>query len=100
MPAPRSCHYCGSPLPEIRLGVRLTPLKARIFDLVQRAGVDGIDRRELFDICFGDTDAHERTNKGKFPTLKAHIHQINEAIEDSGYKIVGHSVARLVRTTP
>jgi hypothetical protein len=90
----RCCAYCGQTLPEIRLGVRLPPLKARIFDLVQRAGADGIDRRDLFDIVFGDDDAHARRHS--FRTLKAHICQINEAIEDTGYRIEGRGVARLV----
>lgn len=46
----RCCHYCGHPLPETRLGVRLTPLKARIYDIVQRAGIDGISAQDLWDI--------------------------------------------------
>jgi hypothetical protein len=70
------CTYCGRPLPEMRLGVRLTPLKARIFDLIRRGGDDGIDRRDLFDIVFGDDDSR----KHSFHTLKAHIAQINELI--------------------
>jgi DNA-binding winged helix-turn-helix (wHTH) protein len=86
----RHCNYCGQELPEIRLGVRLTPLKARIFDLIQRGGEDGIDRRDLFDIVYAGEDV-QRT------VLKSHIHQINEEIEDAGYRIVGHSVARLAR---
>jgi hypothetical protein len=90
----RTCTCCGQTLPEIRLGVRLTPLKARLFDLVQRSGHDGIDRRDLFDIVFGDDDAHSR--KHSFSTLKAHIFQLNESIADTGYRIEGHSVARLV----
>ena len=84
-----ACPYCNQPLPEIRLGVRLTPLKARIFDLIQRGGRDGIDRGDLFDIVFGGTGQCRAT-------LKAHIHQINELIEDTGYQIIGHTVARLV----
>ena len=96
--ASRCCPYCQQPLPDIRLGVRLTPLKAHIFDLVQRSGDDGIDRHDLFDIVYGDGDAHDRANKTKsFLTLKAHINQINELIEDQGYKIIGRSAVRLVR---
>jgi DNA-binding winged helix-turn-helix (wHTH) protein len=84
----RHCHYCGQPLPEIRLGVRLTDVKARIFDLVQRGGRDGIDRGDLFEIVFGDSGV-ARSN------LKSHISQINDLLEDAGYRIVGRSVARL-----
>jgi DNA-binding winged helix-turn-helix (wHTH) protein len=88
MTAAGCCPYCSQPLPEIRLGVRLTPLKARIFDLVQRGGADGIDREDLFDIVFGGTGRCRET-------LKAHIFQINELIADEGYRITGRSVARL-----
>jgi hypothetical protein len=86
----RCCPYCNQPLPEIRLGIRFTPLKARIFDLIQRGGRDGIDRVDLFDIVFGNQE-----RKRSYRTLKAHIYQINELIEDEGYRIVGRSVARL-----
>lgn len=76
----RRCHYCGHELPEIRHGARLTPLKARIYDLVQRGGPDGIMRSDLIDIVGEEVFSHQ--------TLKAHIHQINEVIEESGYRIV------------
>lgn len=89
---PRVCNYCGQALPEVRLGVRLTDKKARIFDLVQRAGPDGIDGRDLFDIVFG-----EQEKTVQLSCLKSHINQINELIEDSGYKIKGYSTYRLVR---
>jgi hypothetical protein len=94
----RTCTCCGQPLPETRLGVRLTPLKARIFDLIERGGDDGIDRRDLFDIVFGDGDAHSR--KRSYRTLKAHLAQINELIEDTGFHIEGRGAARLVRRRP
>jgi hypothetical protein len=84
----RCCPTCHQVLPETRLGVRLTPLKARIFDAVRRGGRDGIDRADLFELIFGG-EPHSRE------TLKAHIFQINELLEDTGYRITGHSVARL-----
>jgi hypothetical protein len=34
----RRCAYCDQALPQIRVGVRLPELKARIFDLVRRGG--------------------------------------------------------------
>lgn len=87
----RHCHYCRQPLPEVRVGTRLTPLKARIFDLVQRAGPDGIDGRDLFDLVYGDGERPEMN------ALKSHVNQINESIEDSGYVIRGRGTYRLVR---
>lgn len=88
----RCCNYCGQTLPEIRLGVRLPALKARIFDLVQRGGEDGITAKDLFDILFGaEQEPPQRA------TIKSHINQINEALEDSGYRILGCGAYRLVK---
>jgi hypothetical protein len=84
-------------IPETRLGVRLPPLKARLFDLVMRAGPDGIDRHELFNIAFDD-DAHARRHR--YSTLKSHILQINELIGDTGFRIEGYPQARLVKRRP
>jgi hypothetical protein len=72
----RHCNYCGQPLPEIRLGVRLPPLKARIFDLIQRSGDDGITNADLRDIL----------GLG-LKCVESHVYQINELIGDSGYRI-------------
>jgi hypothetical protein len=84
------CPHCHQPLPQIRLGVQLPALKLRIFDLVQRAGRDGIAGDDLFGLVYGDNVPagkgirRERNRK----TLKSHIGQINELIEDAGYRIV------------
>jgi DNA-binding winged helix-turn-helix (wHTH) protein len=86
----RCCNYCGQPLPSIRLGVRLTPLKARIFDIIQRGGRDGVDRCDLFDIVFGDSEVDKKT-------LKSHVNQINELIEDTGYQIRGRTMIHLAK---
>jgi hypothetical protein len=89
---PRCCAHCGQALPETRLGARLTPLKARIFDIITRAGVDGISASDLFDIVFAEGQSRE--------TLKAHIWQINDLIADEGYRIKGRdSYYALVRVT-
>ena len=75
--------------------MKLSPLKARIFDLVRRAGAGGINRRDLFNVVFANDDA--RSRKHSFATLKSHIAQINALIEDSGFYITGRDAARLVR---
>jgi hypothetical protein len=77
------CPHCQQPVPEYRLGVRLTPLKARIFDVIKRSGDHGISPDELFNICLRERD----TRPSKL-SLKAHINQINEATDDSNQKIV------------
>jgi hypothetical protein len=87
------CHSCGQSLPEIRLGVRLTPFKARLFDLVKRGGINGIHSDDLYSLIYPE-------GGGSRQTLKAHIWQINEMIADEGYRIVGRgSSYRLVNTS-
>ena len=89
---PRVCQHCGRPLPEVRLGIQLTPLKARIFDLIRRAGPDGIGGDELHAIAFADREVSPTT-------LKAHVWQINDLITDVGHRIHGGGGRyRLVRT--
>src|SRR5262245_6796202 len=84
------CHHCGQALPEMRLGVRLTAFKARLFDLVQRGGIDGISSADLYSFLYPD-------GGGSRQTLKAHVWQINEMIADEGYRIEGSgSCYRLV----
>jgi DNA-binding response OmpR family regulator len=73
------CNACGQPLPLLRYGVRLTPLKARIFDAIERAGPGGIDADDLFRLVYSDRD-----RKAGRRTLKAHIWQINDLLEDAG----------------
>jgi hypothetical protein len=58
-----TCPHCGQPMATHLLGVRLGPLRARIFDAIQRAGSSGIDADDLF--------------------------VINDLISDSGWRIVG-----------
>jgi hypothetical protein len=83
----RHCNYCGQPLPEARLGVRLTPLKARIFDLIQRGGEDGVPSADLRDILNMGVDC-----------LNSHVWQINDALLNEPYKIRSSSHCyRLVR---
>jgi hypothetical protein len=48
------CERRGQPLVHVRHGVRLTALKARIFDAIERAGAIGIATRDLFDLVFAN----------------------------------------------
>lgn len=75
------CSHCGQPLPVKRLGVRLTPFKARIFDIVKRAGPDGIMASDLYDMLYTDGESRH--------SLRSHIWQINTMIYDEGYRIEG-----------
>ena len=41
------CPHCRQPLPEWRAGVRLSPLKAHIFDVIKRADSNGITIEDI-----------------------------------------------------
>ena len=89
---PRCCTYCGQVLPEFRLGVRLPVFKARLFDLVLRGGRDGIPVDDLYALAYGNNRPFGRGWREGEPrcrkTLYVHITQINELIDDVGYRIV------------
>jgi hypothetical protein len=74
----------------VRLGLRLTPLKARLLDLVQRGGSDGIATEDVKSIL-GMTTIY----------LKSHVWQINDLLADEGWRLSasrGHgAIIRLVR---
>jgi hypothetical protein len=75
------CKLCGAPLRPQRVGVAMTPLKARIFDVVKRAGECGISTADLRMVL-----GHRVSNI----TLRAHIWQINEILADTDYRIRSH----------
>jgi hypothetical protein len=89
MTSPRRCPYCRQTLPEFRLGVKLAPIKAALYDLVCRAGRDGIDSADLFALLYADDRRKwSRDNGRQYSALKAHIAQLNSEIAHAGYRIV------------
>jgi hypothetical protein len=76
----RRCECCGQPLPEVRLGARLSPLKASIFDAVKAAGAAGIEPDSLFERFIAPRGATRLA-------LKAHVSQINDALAATDYQI-------------
>lgn len=78
----KRCYHCGQEIPEeqLRYGVRLSLLKTRIFDIVERAGCDGISGNDLFEMTLENRGA-------KRNVLKTHIHQINDRLESSDFRI-------------
>ena len=85
------CSACGQEIPHTRLGVRLSPLKVRIFDIIRRAGIDGIAADDLVGLAYDGRDKPSRNG------LKSHIWQINDVISDTGFRIAGHGTYRLVK---
>ncbi len=65
------CPHCGA---QNVLGVWLTRRRAEILERVRRAGRDGLH--------YLDTPFNRHL-------LKVHVHQINDVLEETDYKIVG-----------
>lgn len=75
----------------LRGGVRMTPLKARLFDAIKAAGDVGISTNELLFKVYEGERLPQRS------VIKSHIWQINEILEDTGLKIVSLWETRRVR---
>ena len=80
------CPHCGGWLTAARLGVPLSPLKARIFDAVVRAGTGGISSADLLD---------ELAIPITRSSLRSHVTQINEKLYFTGWRIQGGGGYRL-----
>jgi hypothetical protein len=81
------CPTCHQPLHSMRAGIQLTPLKARIFDAVKRAGDVGISNRDIARIAFD--------GRASADTVKQHIFQINSLLCETDFSIksvLGHYV--------
>ena len=76
------CSACHQPIAEAREGVRLPALKAHIFDVVRRAGIDGVTIDDINAIVYGDHPASPET-------IRNHIRQINEALAETSVRIRG-----------
>ena len=72
------CSQCHQPMPEMRAGVRLSPLKARIFDAIKRANSNGITIEDINAICFD--------GRASAVNIRTHIHQINDALAGTDFE--------------
>ena len=75
------CTQCGQPLPNKRLGVEMSALKARIVDMVIKGGDNGVPTDAVYDAVFDQRHCSRAS-------LRAHVWQINELLADEGYRIV------------
>jgi hypothetical protein len=78
----KHCSHCGQLLPELRAGRRLPPLKARLFDLVKRAGAAGIATNDLYSALYPDAS-------NRISAVKVHVAQINTKLTGTGVRISG-----------
>jgi hypothetical protein len=75
------CPHCGQPIASERLGVRLTPLKAAIVDVIKRHGDLGVTSESLIWVLYSDR------NPVSLTTLKAHVFQINDMLAATDWVI-------------
>jgi hypothetical protein len=90
----RVCECCGQTLQDVREGIKLTPFKARIFDLIKNR--PGITKKELCGLLY------ETVSNARVLTTGAHVQQIREkfeatdldirAVPYSGYRITKRKV--------
>ena len=77
------CEFCGK-LIQMRVGVYLPPIKARIFDLIWRSGEEGISSEDILNTVWENPK-----ERAMAVTVKAHVTQINYKIMEAGWKIRG-----------
>jgi hypothetical protein len=75
------CPHCHQQMPEWRAGVRLSPLKAHIFDVIKRADANGVTVTDINAICF--------EGQATAVNIRNHIHQINDALAATDLEIHG-----------
>jgi hypothetical protein len=77
------CPHCGQPYHHHRLGVDLTPLKARIVDIVRAAGDIGVSKREIHYELYQGYQHARNTD-----TVRTHLRQINDLLESTDWVLV------------
>src|SRR5262245_29433645 len=75
-----TCCTCGQPVRETRAGIRLSPLKAALFDAIASPYGASID--ELMTL-----DAWHDRRRPKRVTVRMHVLQLRELLLDTGYGI-------------
>jgi hypothetical protein len=83
MPDPNKviCKSCHQPVGHTRAGVRMSPLKAAIFDTIKGAGDEGITAWAVLSAVY---DGRSPPNVN---SIKSHIAQINDLLEETDFKI-------------
>ena len=83
MPRLRLCPHCRQPIKHERVGIPLTQLKAGIFDAIKNAGDYGITSKEIVR-----GELYRDRSSVDVLTIKSHVSQINDLLEESGFIIV------------
>jgi hypothetical protein len=75
-----TCPTCHQTVGTMRLGVRLTPLKAALIDAIKASGDIGISSEELRSALWTERDVCVET-------VKAHVWQINSLLEETNWLV-------------
>jgi hypothetical protein len=102
MPDPNKtiCELCHQPLGMARAGVRLPPIKSKIFDVIKAAGDKGATALDVLALVY---DGRKRPDP---LSVKSHIAQINDLLEETDLVIKSDRIRkewphwRLVRREP
>jgi hypothetical protein len=80
------CKCCGHPIVADEIGIVLTPLQRRIFNIVKRAGAAGISGRDIMDEVYANTQdgGPESTN-----IIAVVVNQMNRRLAQFSIKIQG-----------
>jgi hypothetical protein len=78
----RTCPLCRQHYAVERFGIRLTPLKGGILDLIKSVGDVGVTSAEIIA-----SPLYRDRRRARHDTIKAHIFQINGLLEATGWVI-------------
>ena len=76
------CPHCNQPMDNNRVGIRLSPLQAAIFDVIKASGDTGVTSQSIRTIVY------ENRRAPKLSAIKVHIWQINEVLQETEYMII------------
>lgn len=92
----KTCPTCGQTLPRPKPhGLRLSPLRTRLFEIVRRAGPEGIGTDDLMDMVYAQ-HPDGGPDSGRV-CLRTHIFHINQQLRQKGYEIKARNWGRVSR---
>jgi hypothetical protein len=83
LPVQATCPHCSQTIGMQRCGVRLPRLKARIVDEIRSSGDVGISTAEILD-----SEIYRDRRSVRPATIRNHIHQINDVLIETDWRIV------------
>ena len=75
------CPHCGQVMPQMRMGVRMYPQTARVFDIIKAAGREGISGAALWE------RAYIGAKRPKYSCIKGHVDHARASLAETDYEI-------------